>query len=136
MEDALQRGERMSKNIVYDIQNLTKQYPGQTQLANKNITLQIYQGEIFGILGDNGAGKSTLVRQMVNVVRSTSRGYHTLSLALLFVFGQVAFRVSQSSEGEREGNEERQHTNHCIDQCHVLCLLDSKSSQETSQRNG
>ena len=58
--------------IVYDIQNLVKQYSGQLHLANKNITLQIEQGEIFGILGDNGAGKSTLVRQMVNLVRSTS----------------------------------------------------------------
>ena len=54
--------------IVYDIQNLVKFYPGQTQPANKNITLQIYEGEIFGILGDNGAGKSTLIRQMVNLL--------------------------------------------------------------------
>ncbi|WP_026731552.1 ABC transporter ATP-binding protein [Fischerella sp. PCC 9605] len=58
--------------IVYDIQGLVKTYPGQTEPANKNITLQIYQGEIFGILGDNGAGKSTLVRQMVNLLTSDS----------------------------------------------------------------
>lgn len=58
--------------IVYNIQNLVKIYPGQTQPANKNISLQIYQGEIFGILGDNGAGKSTLVRQMVNLLTSDS----------------------------------------------------------------
>jgi ABC-type multidrug transport system ATPase subunit len=63
--------------IVYDIQDLTKLYPGQSQPANKNITLQIHQGEIFGILGDNGAGKSTLVRQMVNLLRSTT-GHITL----------------------------------------------------------
>ena len=37
--------------VVYDIQNLFKQYSGQTHLANKNITLQIHQGEIFGIVG-------------------------------------------------------------------------------------
>lgn len=58
--------------IVYDVQNLTKYYPSQTQPANKNIILQIEQGEIFGLLGDNGAGKSTLVRQMVNLLRSSS----------------------------------------------------------------
>ena len=58
--------------IVYDIRDLVKVYPGQTTLANRNITLQIHQGEIFGLLGDNGAGKSTLVKQMVNLVRSTS----------------------------------------------------------------
>ncbi|QBD78343.1 ABC transporter ATP-binding protein [Ktedonosporobacter rubrisoli] len=58
--------------IVYDIQNLVKTYPGQASPANKHITLQIQQGEIFGILGDNGAGKTTLVRQMVNLQASTA----------------------------------------------------------------
>src|SRR6185437_6942821 len=53
--------------IVYDVQNLVKYYPGQAAPANKEITLQIYEREIFGILGDNGAGKNTLVRQMVNL---------------------------------------------------------------------
>ena len=58
--------------IVYDVRDLTKVYPGQTQAANDNVTLQIHRGEIFGLLGANGAGKSTLVRQMVNLLRSTS----------------------------------------------------------------
>jgi ABC-2 type transport system ATP-binding protein len=58
--------------IVYDIQDLVKCYPKQTQPVNDHITLQIYRGEIFGILGDNGAGKSTLIHQMVNLLRSTS----------------------------------------------------------------
>ncbi|MFN8494022.1 MAG: ABC transporter ATP-binding protein [Caldilineaceae bacterium] len=58
--------------LVYDIQKLTKQYPGQSQPANADISLQIQAGEIFGLLGDNGAGKSTLVRQMVNLLRSTT----------------------------------------------------------------
>ena len=58
--------------IVYDVQDLVKIYPGQVQAANKNITLQIHEGEIFGLLGDNGAGKTTLVRQMVNLLRCTS----------------------------------------------------------------
>ncbi len=62
--------------IVYDIQNLVKRYPGQERPANNDITLSIEQGEIFGILGENGAGKSTLVRQMVNLVRSTSGSIH------------------------------------------------------------
>ena len=58
--------------IIYDIQNLSKIYPGQDKPANDNISLQIRQGEIFGLLGDNGAGKSTLVKQMVNLLRPTS----------------------------------------------------------------
>lgn len=62
--------------IVYDIQNLTKRYPGQSQPANQAITLQISAGEIFGILGDNGAGKSTLVKQMMNLEKSTAGAIH------------------------------------------------------------
>lgn len=58
--------------IVYDVQKVTKYYPQQKHPANKEITLQIHQGEIFGILGANGAGKTTLVRQMANLLRSTS----------------------------------------------------------------
>ncbi|MEZ4711015.1 MAG: ABC transporter ATP-binding protein [Caldilineaceae bacterium] len=58
--------------LVYDIQNLTKHYLGQSIPANDQISLQINQGEIFGFLGDNGAGKSTLVKQMVNLLRPTA----------------------------------------------------------------
>jgi len=57
--------------VVYDVRGLVKVYPGQTRPANQAITLQVYQGEIFGMLGENGAGKSTLVRQMVNLLRPT-----------------------------------------------------------------
>ncbi len=58
--------------IVYDVQALSKFYPKQSQAANKEVSLQIEEGEIFGLLGDNGAGKTTLVRQMVNLLRPTS----------------------------------------------------------------
>ncbi|MEM7111774.1 MAG: ABC transporter ATP-binding protein [Chloroflexota bacterium] len=57
---------------VYDIQNLVKTYPGKPTPANDDISLQIREGEIFGLLGDNGAGKSTLVKQMVNLLAPTS----------------------------------------------------------------
>ena len=75
--------------LVYDIQELTKHYPGQTQPANNRISLQIFQGEIFGLLGDNGAGKSTLVRQMVNLLRNTSGVIQLLGKPL----GQDALHV-------------------------------------------
>ncbi len=58
--------------IVYGVQDLSKIYPGQVEPANRDITLQIHEGEIFGLLGENGAGKTTLVRQMANLLRTTS----------------------------------------------------------------
>ncbi|MCA9925849.1 MAG: ABC transporter ATP-binding protein [Anaerolineales bacterium] len=72
MNNIAARSDDGYKQAIYAIQHLVKQYPGQTQSANDDITLHIHQGEIFGILGDNGAGKSTLVKQMVNLLRPTS----------------------------------------------------------------
>lgn len=58
--------------IVYDVRHLMKTYAGAAKPANKDISFQVRQGEIFGILGDNGAGKTTLIKQMVNLLARDS----------------------------------------------------------------
>lgn len=58
--------------IIYQIENLTKVYKKSSQKANDNLTLDIYEGEIFGLLGPNGAGKSTLVNQIAGLIRPTT----------------------------------------------------------------
>ncbi len=57
---------------IYDIQSVSKTYPGQARPAVDDVTFQIEPGEIFGFLGDNGAGKSTLVKLMANLLRPTA----------------------------------------------------------------
>jgi len=37
-------------------------------IAVNNVTLQVYEGEIFGVLGPNGSGKSTLIRLMATLL--------------------------------------------------------------------
>ncbi|MFI8341162.1 ABC transporter ATP-binding protein [Streptomyces sp. NPDC085639] len=66
------RKESQLTDLAYEIEHLVKIYPHQTEPATDDVSLDIRTGEVFGILGDNGAGKTTLVRQMVNLLRSTS----------------------------------------------------------------
>ena len=48
------------KKVKIEFKNVYKKYGELTALNNVN--LQIYEGEIFGIVGQSGAGKSTLLR--------------------------------------------------------------------------
>ena len=61
---------------IYELSNVCKYYSPNSSPANSEITFQIGEGEIFGLLGDNGAGKSTLIRQMVNLLRSSAGEIH------------------------------------------------------------
>jgi ABC-2 type transport system ATP-binding protein len=57
---------------ICHIENLTKIYKKSSSKANNDISLDIFEGEIFGLLGPNGAGKSTLVNQIAGLVRPTT----------------------------------------------------------------
>jgi ABC-2 type transport system ATP-binding protein len=49
---------------------LVKQYDNLT--AVDNISLDIYDNEVFGLLGQNGAGKTTIIHMLATLLRPTS----------------------------------------------------------------
>ncbi|MGG0719004.1 ABC transporter ATP-binding protein [Robertmurraya massiliosenegalensis] len=56
----------MSTNeMIVSIQNVSKAF-GKQKVLN-DITLDIYKGEIFGLLGPSGAGKTTLVKMLTGL---------------------------------------------------------------------
>lgn len=59
------------------LQNIEKYYygpkKGQAYHALKNLSLDIYPGQIFGIIGKSGAGKSTLIR-LINLLERPTEG--------------------------------------------------------------
>lgn len=89
-------------NIAVNIKNLSKIYTnkqtGEQTTALKNIDLEIYKGDIFGIIGMSGAGKSTLVRTM-NFLEAPTSGTVELGGEDLAKLGQVALRKKRQNIG-------------------------------------
>jgi ABC-2 type transport system ATP-binding protein len=56
---------------IIAVQNLVKNY-GSFE-AVKNISFEVYKGEIFGLLGQNGAGKSTTL-EIIETLRDKTSG--------------------------------------------------------------
>ena len=48
------------KQVILEMKHVTKRFPGVVAL--KDVSIELYKGEILGICGENGAGKSTLMR--------------------------------------------------------------------------
>ena len=62
----LQAG-RVSGNQVLHVQNLTFTYPDAAQPSLRDISFDMQQGEILGIIGGTGSGKSTLVQVLLGL---------------------------------------------------------------------
>jgi len=55
---------------IIEIENLCKNY--KTKKALKELSLEINQGELFGLLGVNGAGKTTLIKILCGLTKKNS----------------------------------------------------------------
>lgn len=66
---------------ILQVKNLSKHFGGL--VAVDNVSLEVYPGEVVGLLGDNGAGKSTLIKLISGVHRPDG--------------GQVVFNGNEAS---------------------------------------
>ena len=55
---------------VIEVKNLTKEY--KEQKAVDNLSFDVYEGEILGLLGPNGSGKSTLIKLINGLLQPNS----------------------------------------------------------------
>ena len=56
----------MIKQPAIELKNITKRF-GSKVIANKNVNLTAYRGEILSILGENGSGKTTLMNMISGI---------------------------------------------------------------------
>src|SRR5215212_9680923 len=82
----------MDREIVLEARNVTKTFPGV--VANQDVSLKLYRGEVLALLGENGAGKTTLMNILYGL-------YHQDSGETL-VRGQPV-RITSPSESIRRG---------------------------------
>ena len=54
-------------SAVVEVKNLTKEY--KQKKAVDDLSLEIRQGEILGLLGPNGSGKSTTINRILSLLK-------------------------------------------------------------------
>ena len=56
-----------NKKKIIEVCNLTKEY--KNKLAIDDLSLDVYKGEILGLLGPNGSGKSTCINSILSLLK-------------------------------------------------------------------
>src|SRR5437879_7986214 len=82
----------MTQEVIVETRKLTKVYRDfwgrQKKIALHALNLQIYRGEIFGLLGPNGSGKTTTIKLLLGLLFPTEGD--------ALVFGAPAVNVAKN----------------------------------------
>ena len=91
----------MNKAIV-QVSNLFKSY-GKIKAAD-NVSFEVFQGEIFGLVGPNGAGKTTTIECIEGLRKPNSGDIKILGLNLISNSNAIRQRIGiQLQESELPG---------------------------------
>lgn len=85
---------------MIEVIGLSKTFEGDQEKVHalKNVSLQIENGEVFGVIGYSGAGKSTLIR-CINLLEKPSEGKVIINGEELTALSERALRVKRKKIG-------------------------------------
>ena len=84
-------------SLAIETQGLTKLYG--PVLAVDHLSLQVHEGQVFGLLGPNGSGKTTTMGMLLGLVRPTSGVMRLLGQGSGALYRDVLRRVGAIVEG-------------------------------------
>ncbi len=76
---------------ILEVKNLTKLYRNQRGI--KNLSFDIYKGDVFGFLGANGAGKTTAMKTITGLCKADEGEVRIFGLELETQFAQAMQKV-------------------------------------------
>ena len=139
-------------DIILELKNITKYFPGVKALSNVNFTLR--RGSVHAIVGENGAGKSTLMK-VLSGVHSADEGEiilegsevdiqnqsHALALGISMIYQELNSVLDMTvCENIFLGQEKKSKAKLLLkkkmvnETNHILSELDIKASPNTLMR--
>ncbi len=91
--------------ISVEVENLRREFESKQNkvVALDGVSLQVRQGEIFGVLGPNGAGKTTMIRILSTLLLPTSGRARVMGFDVAKEPEKVREVISMASGAERAG---------------------------------
>lgn len=83
-------------NCLISISGLSRHF--ESRLALDNISLEVPQGGVFGLIGGNGAGKTTLIRHLLGMLKAQSGAVRVFGLDPVVHPVEVLGRIGYLSE--------------------------------------
>jgi ABC-type multidrug transport system ATPase subunit len=87
----------MQNNSVVRLQNVSRRF-GRMQ-ALSDVSLEVPEGVVFGLVGRNGAGKTTLIRHVMGLLRAAQGSVSVFGLDPVSYPTQVLAQIGYLSEG-------------------------------------
>ena len=98
--------ETNDKKVLLQISNLKQYFPvgkkGLYVKANDGISIDIYEGETFGLVGESGCGKSTLGRSILQLYKQTDGRTMYFGRSIDEIAPQYAYKTFRSLSKRRE----------------------------------
>src|SRR5207244_13382998 len=127
--------------VSVEVQDLHREFETKHKkvTALDGISLQVGEGEIFGVLGPNGAGKTTMIRILSTLLLPSSGQAKVMGYDVAKEPEKVRPLISMASGAERAGYDyitarrSEEHTSELQSPDHLVCRLLLEKKKITHQ---